>query len=199
MSFSQGAFAAASTAAFPLMLIKSVKDESFRRSLAERMGGGKWRDVGQAALSNAVWCHAASVGEVEGLTPVVKKLREFAPDLPLVISTTSATGRETVLKRGLSGFTCFFPYDHPLVLKRVLGNFSPKVFVVFETELWPNLFFALRRKNIPVMIVNGRISDRSYPNYRRVRALFAPALGAVDSGQADLGHNPRHLEGFGRQ
>jgi 3-deoxy-D-manno-octulosonic-acid transferase len=128
----------------------------------------------------AGWLHAVSVGEAIAAAPLVEGLRRLRPDLPLVVTTVTATGAGVVGERYAGVATHrFFPIDLPRAVRRFLDALQPAFLVCMETELWPNLLRALAARRIPVMIANGRISDRSYRRYRLIRPFMARVLDGV--------------------
>lgn len=128
----------------------------------------------------AGWLHAVSVGEAIAAAPLVEGLRRLRPDLPLVVTTVTATGAGVVGERYAGVATHrFFPIDLPWAVRRFLDALQPAFLVCMETELWPNLLRALAARRIPVMIANGRISDRSYRRYRLIRPFMARVLDGV--------------------
>jgi 3-deoxy-D-manno-octulosonic-acid transferase len=126
------------------------------------------------------WIHAVSVGESIAATPIVEGLRRLRPGLPLVMTTVTETGARVVAERfgGVVDHR-FFPLDLPGPVRRAIDAIDPAFMVCLETELWPNVLRALARRGVPVMIANGRLSDRSYPRYRAVRRLLRTVLGDV--------------------
>lgn len=143
-----------------------------RGHLAERFGAGP-RGEG-----TTVWVHAVSVGEVLAAVPMLGALRErLSPGSRLFLSTVTPTGREAA-RREFPGADALFylPFDFPGAVDCALGRVRPSVFVTVETELWPNLLAACHRRGVPVAVVNGRISDRSFGRYRLLRWFFAPFL-----------------------
>jgi 3-deoxy-D-manno-octulosonic-acid transferase len=126
------------------------------------------------------WIHAVSVGESITAAPIVEGLRRLAPDLPLVMTTVTETGARIVAERFAGVVTHrFFPLDLPGAVRRSVDAIDPAFVVCMETELWPNVLGFLARRGVPVMIANGRVSDRSFPRYRAVRAFLRPILGRV--------------------
>jgi 3-deoxy-D-manno-octulosonic-acid transferase len=126
------------------------------------------------------WIHAVSVGEAIAAAPLVSGLRRLYPDLPLVMTTTTETGARVVRERYANEVAHrFFPLDLPGAVARVTDSIRPAFMITMETELWPNVLRHLARRRVPVMIANGRLSDRSFPRYRRARHLLAPVLGYV--------------------
>lgn len=126
------------------------------------------------------WIHAVSVGESITATPIVEGLRRLEPSLPLVMTTVTETGAQVVAERFAGAVDHrFFPLDFPGAVRRAIEAINPRFVVCMETELWPNVLRILARRGVPVMIANGRISDRSYPRYRAVRRLLRSVLGDV--------------------
>jgi 3-deoxy-D-manno-octulosonic-acid transferase len=126
------------------------------------------------------WIHAVSVGESITAAPVVAGVRRLAPGLPLVMTTVTETGARVVRERFAGEVTHrFFPLDLPGPVRRSVAAINPAFLVCLETELWPNVLRALARRGVPVMIANGRVSDRSFPRYRAVRAFLRPVLADV--------------------
>lgn len=125
-----------------------------------------------------VWVHAVSVGETLAAVPLLRLLRRRVPDARLLVSSVTLTGKETAVK-SLSnvvdeGF--FFPFDLPGLCGRFIDRVRPDVVVIVETEIWPNFIAVCARRGIPVVIVNGRLSKRSFAGYMRFRWFFAPIL-----------------------
>jgi 3-deoxy-D-manno-octulosonic-acid transferase len=126
------------------------------------------------------WLHAVSVGEAIAATPLVEGLRRRYPSLPLVITTVTDTGATVVRDRFRADATHrFFPLDLPRVVGRAVDAIEPAFLICMETELWPNVLRALARRRIPVMIANGRLSDRSFRRYQLVRGFMRDVLADV--------------------
>ncbi len=127
-----------------------------------------------------IWIHAVSVGEVRAAQPLVQELRQRWPGLSLLLTTTTPTGSAQV--RALFGdsvYHCYLPYDLPGPVNRFLDRFSPRIALIMETELWPNLYHGCARRGIPVIIINARLSPRSFQGYHRIRPLIRGTLRAV--------------------
>jgi 3-deoxy-D-manno-octulosonic-acid transferase len=127
-----------------------------------------------------LWVHCASVGEVVAATPILKLLRERLPEHEIVLSVITPGGLETAQAAGLARAVFYAPFDIPWAVHRALRIVQPDVLVILETELWPNLLHHARRAGARVILVNGRISDRSFPTYRHLRFLFRWTLGHFD-------------------
>ena len=170
------------TAALGAALIAAAPSALYRRvsrgvplRLAQRLGYGPRREGRPCG-----WVHAVSVGESIAATPIVEGIRRLRPDLPLVVTTVTETGARVVADRfGRSVQHRFFPLDLPGAARRAIGAIDPAFLVCMETELWPNVLRALAQRRVPVMIANGRVSDRSYPRYRAVRRFLGPVLADV--------------------
>lgn len=150
------------------------------------------------------WVHAVSVGEAIAAAPLVEALRRLHPELPLVMTTVTSTGAQIVRDRfaGLATHR-FFPLDFPSVARRAVAAINPAFLICMETELWPNVLRTLATRGVPVMIANGRISDRSFRRYRLIRGFMTSVLADVRvfAMQSDedarriiaLGAHPEHV------
>ena len=134
---------------------------------------------GQPRPAPAAWVHAVSVGETIAAQPLADGLRRVYPELPLVITTVTETGARLARERYGSDTHRYFPLDFPGAARRVIAAINPAFFVCMETELWPNMLRALSQRGVPVMVANGRLSDRSFRRYRLVRRLLRPMLDDV--------------------
>ncbi len=131
-------------------------------------------------LAGCLWIHAVSVGEVNVAAPLVAALRERMPDQTILVTTTTPTGSARV--RALWGDTvrhAYLPYDLPGAVTNFLNNFQPRLALVMETEIWPNLFQELKARGVPLVIANARLSERSLRGYRPIAPLLRGALSAV--------------------
>jgi len=131
-------------------------------------------------LDRPIWIHAVSVGEAIAIKGLLAQLRQAYPDKKLVISTVTATGNkiaQNLVKEG--DFLTYLPLDFSFIVKRVLKKINPCMFIIAETEIWPNLISCLHQLQIPVVTVNGRISDSSYGGYRLIKFLIRPILKMV--------------------
>lgn len=126
-----------------------------------------------------VWVQAVSVGEVAVARALLKELRGRHPALPAVLTSTTATGLRLAAGPQLADFILPFPIDLPGPVRRFATRLAPRLLVLVETELWPELLAVCGRRGVPVVIVNARISDRSLPRYRAIRPLLRPLLRPV--------------------
>jgi 3-deoxy-D-manno-octulosonic-acid transferase len=129
----------------------------------------------------SIWIHAVSVGEALTARALIADLRDQYPALRIFLSTTTLTGQQIARTR-IQGVDAvfFFPFDIPFIVNRILRLVRPRLFIMMETEIWPNLLRACRRLGVKTMLVNGRISSRSYPRYRLVKPFFREVLHDVN-------------------
>ena len=160
------------SAAVPLALVKGVWNSSWRSSLPERFAFWNNKDI----EPGNVWFHGASVGEVAGLDPLVKAWKKAHPDKPCFLTTTSTTGKSEVKRRVLSKENKLLPFDHPWFVSRALRKIKPAALVISETEIWPSLLFAMQKNGVPVILINGRMTERSYFKYKAIKFLLEPCL-----------------------
>ena len=129
----------------------------------------------------SIWVHAVSVGEAMTARAITGALKERYPRLRLFMSTTTIAGQH-VARHDVPGVDSvfYFPFDLPFIVERTLRIVKPRLFVMMETEIWPNLLHACRQAGVRTLVMNGRISARSYPRYRLIRPLFRRVLAEVD-------------------
>ena len=123
-----------------------------------------------------IWVHAVSVGETIAVKPLLAQLKERYPETPLVLSNMTETGRSVAATLPEVDLAIYFPFDYPFAVSRLLAVVNPRLVIIVETELWPNFLKEARRLQIPAMIVNGRISDRSYRRYLKLAGFFRAVL-----------------------
>ena len=158
-------------------LLRSRKDSAYRQRLSERLGFGlKHRGL----VTDGIVVHTVSVGEVIAATPLIERLLAQYPDYPITVTCTTPTGSATILQRfGTRVQHCYLPLDYPGAVKRFLTVVRPKLLVILETELWPNLLAACAKMQVPVVVVNARLSARSAKGYRRLGSLTRPILANI--------------------
>ena len=146
-----------------------------RQGISQRLGASPRFD------RPVIWCHAVSVGEVRAIQPMLSLLQEDDRTADrVVLSTVTLTGQETARREcGFVRDIFYFPLDLPFVVRRSLNRVRPFLFITAETEFWPNFFYTCFLKKVPVVVVNGRISDRSFARYIRFRWFFRPFLERV--------------------
>jgi 3-deoxy-D-manno-octulosonic-acid transferase len=132
-------------------------------------------------VNKTVWCHAVSVGEVRAVAPMLALLEEDErAQGRIALSTVTVTGQATAIREcGYVKSIFYFPLDLPFVTVRAIRRVDPEIFITAETEIWPNFFQSCFRRSIPVVVVNGRISDDSFSRYLKFRWFFRPILQRV--------------------
>lgn len=166
----------------PFLALKMLTTSRYRRGLGQRLSiryqGFRKRDTPEKPL----WIHAASVGEVLGSLPIIREIAQSKPHLPILLSTMTPTGNEMAKKRASDvEAVIFFPVDHPWVVRRAISLIDPRIFLMVETEIWPNFLTELSRRKIPVVLLNGRISSRSFQWYKRFRSIFNSPLSTISA------------------
>jgi 3-deoxy-D-manno-octulosonic-acid transferase len=168
--------------ASPAILVVLAAKRRCRRGLPERFGWSGSRPDRNAGSGAVIWIHAVSLGEVVAVAPLARKLHERFPEYRLIVTTVTETGREAVEQR-LAGIAehRYAPLDFPWVVGRVLDRWRPSLYVFVETELWPNVLRMLERRGIPSVLVNGRLSTRSYERQRTkwIRPLYQRMLRSI--------------------
>lgn len=131
-----------------------------------------------AALQDGpvIWLHAVSVGEVMAARPLLKGLRQRYPGYRLLLTVTTETGRGVAEQDGLADAVTYFPFDIGPAVRRLLNSVSPQAIIIMETEIWPVFSLEVQRRGIPLLLANGRISQRSFPRYQRFAWFFKPVL-----------------------
>lgn len=153
---------------------------------------------GWDSQQDVLWIHAVSLGEVSAIVPFVTTLHHRCPAVKIIVSTVTETGREAVRQR-LTGIAthCFLPLDYPWIVNRFITSLNPIGFLFVETELWPNLLRSLSRRGIPSVIINGRLSSRSFSRYLWVRPFMRQVLSTVALGLLQSGRDERRFVELG--
>lgn len=165
-----------------MLAIRGLRDRSYWRNFGERFG------LGAALTGSPIWVHAVSVGEVQAAAALVIALRHRHPETPVLVTTFTPTGaaRARALFHGAAEVR-FLPFDLPGAVRRFLDRTRPRLAVIIETELWPNLYRQCRLRRIPLVIASARLSRRSIDRYRRLGALFKETVagGVVVAAQGE--------------
>jgi 3-deoxy-D-manno-octulosonic-acid transferase len=163
----------------PWWLLRMATGGRYRAGLAGRLGRVPEELRTAVAGRNVVWVHAVSVGEVMAATQLIRELKTALPRWVVAVSTTTETGQRLATER-LTGSPVFYlPLDFAFVVRRYLRVLRPKMLVLMESELWPRLMDECAKHGVPMVVVNARVSDRSFPRYMRLRRLWRPLLGKV--------------------
>ncbi|MCA9421569.1 MAG: 3-deoxy-D-manno-octulosonic acid transferase, partial [Nitrospira sp.] len=167
-----------------------------QRGLWSRLGAipAEFRNVQKPVI----WIHAVSLGEVATIVPLLHAMKERYPQWPLVVSTVTETGREVVIKR-LEGVAvhCYAPVDFSWAVERYIRMLRPHLFILVESEFWPNLLNRLQRHHVPICLVNGRISSRSFGRYRWVAGMMKHVLSCLDLALMQSVHDAERIGRLG--
>jgi 3-deoxy-D-manno-octulosonic-acid transferase len=147
-----------------------------RTRLAERLAIRYPSGMGRPVI----WFHASSMGEVSTIAPVVAEIRRKREDCTLVVSTMTASGGRRAREILKSADVFLLPFDFYLSMRRLIQGMKPATLIIGETEIWPNMIFEARKQDVRIVLVNGRISKKSFPRYRLVRPLIKDVLRSLD-------------------
>ena len=158
----------AAAAYSPVVVYRAVRHKRYRTGWNQRFG----KITRRSPTKKCIWLHAVSVGEVNAAKTIVKELKNKFGNFEIVISTTTDTG----FARATSLFSenhqvFFFPFDFSWIMRRAFSNIRPAICLLMELEVWPNFVQIAQQLNVPVIVVNGRISDKSYPAYKRIKPI----------------------------
>lgn len=169
------------------------REPGYRQHVGERFGRYAARPA-----QPVIWIHAVSLGETRAAQPLVNALRARFPDHALLVTHMTATGREAAASLyGEFATLAFLPYDLPWAVRRFVAHFRPRLGILMETELWPNLLRECRRAGVPVLLANARLSEKSAQGYRRVGPLAREALGDVAAIAAQTDADAARLAALG--
>ncbi len=175
------------------ILLRDTKSPKRLANIKERLGG-----FNAFAIDSSIWIHAVSVGEVQAAQPMVIQLRKTYPDIPIVITTTTYTGSERVIKLfGNSVHHVYFPYDLPFAIKGFMKRVKPRLLVMMETEIWPNLLEICARKGIPTVLANARLSEKSALGYSRLGSFTRETFGNISIVAAQAPADAQRFLGLG--
>jgi 3-deoxy-D-manno-octulosonic-acid transferase len=160
--------------AFAVVLWRGIRNRGYWQGLGERFG------FGPPARAPCIWLHAVSLGEVSAAAALVRALQARHPHTPVILTTATPTGRARALTLfGDSADVRFLPYDTPGSVRRFLRRIRPRLAIIMETELWPNLFSECARMGVPLVLANARLSAKSVSRYRRFGSLFRGVFSAT--------------------
>ena len=164
----------------PHILWRCLRGATYHGDLAERFGYGIVPPTPVQAESGCLWFHAASVGEVQGIRPIIASLHTCLPELPIVLSVFTPAGKQMAQRIVPEAVLIFvLPLDLPWLMRRMMRRLRPRAVIIQETELWPNLCRAAALQHIPVVLVNGRLSPRAFRRYQWIRPLMRRVLADV--------------------
>lgn len=164
------------TLATPFILLRllwrSTRQKAYRQRIIERFAF-------YPALKNkqSIWIHAVSVGETHAAFPLIKFLVQQYPQFKILVTTTTPTGSAEILKQfGDQVLHYYTPYDLPIIINRFLKKMQPRLCIIMETELWPNLLHYTHKKRIPILLANARLSEKSFQGYKKISSLMRNML-----------------------
>lgn len=166
--------------ALPVFVFRLIRESGFGERLRQSFGFLPEETLARVSGKDAIWLHAASVGEIVATSPIVKEIRKQIPGAVILISVVTASGYEMAHRiiKEADGII-YFPLDVPLLSSKVIARIKPRIFLPVETELWPNFLKSARRHKLPVMMVNGRISDKSVERYRHLGSVLTDMMNTV--------------------
>lgn len=179
------------------LLLRSRRQPAYREHWGQRWGHYGPQD--RVAAGEVIWIHAVSVGETRAAQPLIRALTLRRPQARILLTHMTPTGRATGLELFGDRVTqAYLPYDMPWTMRRFLRHFRPKAGLIMETELWPNLVAQAQALNVPLALVNARLSERSLRKGLRWSALIRPALRGLQAVLAQTAQDGQRLERLGR-
>ena len=164
----------AAAAYSPIVIYRVIRHKRYRTGWAQRFG----KITRKSPAKKCIWLHAVSVGEINAARTIVKELENRFGDLEIIISTTTDTGfarANTLFGENLRVF--YFPLDFSWMMRRAFGNIRPAMCLLMELEVWPNFIQTAQHLSVPVIIVNGRISDKSFSGYKKIKPFAKKFFG----------------------
>ena len=160
----------------PVIVYRAIRHRRYRTGWAQRFGKISRR----SPEKKCIWIHSVSVGEVNAAMTIVKELEDRFADFEIVISTTTDTGFARANNLfGQKHQVFYFPFDFSWAMHRAFGNIRPAICLLMELEIWPNFISLAKQSGVPVVVVNGRISDKSYAGYKRIKPLASKIFGKI--------------------
>ena len=164
----------------PVLIYRLIREEGFYQRIKQSIGYLPQDLREKITDRHAIWVHAASVGEIVAASPIIREMRKTHPNEVILVSVVTATGFRMAhqIIDGADGIL-YFPLDLPYLTNRILSIVNPKIIVLVETEIWPNFLRIAAHKRIPVMMMNGRISQRSAVRYRMITFFTKRVLSSI--------------------
>ncbi|MBZ0143312.1 MAG: lipid IV(A) 3-deoxy-D-manno-octulosonic acid transferase [Rhodocyclaceae bacterium] len=190
--------------ALPLVLLRllwrSRRQAEYRRHIGERFGFYPPFQPPRTREGKIIWLHAVSLGETRAAAPLVQALQARYPDYAILLSHMTPTGRAAGVDLfGDRVLRCYLPYDYPWAVRRFLRHYRPAAGLLLETELWPNLAAGCRQSGTPLLLVNARLSEKSYRRYARFPALTRACLRDLSAVAAQSAADAQRLAALGAQ
>src|SRR5579872_289892 len=182
----------------PYWLYQTLRHGKYRRGFTERMGIVPARvQAASTPKTRTIWIHAVSVGEVLAVSGLVGQMRRVFPQIRIVVSTTTDTGQDLARQRFGDANVFYFPMDFAFAIRPYLRALQPELVILAETEFWPNFLRLVHTSGSRIAVVNGRISDRSWPRYQRFRWALYKMLAHIDLFLAQTGQDAERLQSIG--
>ena len=181
----------------PFWLYQMLRHGKYRRGFAQRLGSVPARLAIPIPSEPIIWVHAVSVGEVLAVSGLIEQMRRRFPQHAIFVTTTTDTGQQLARNRFGEANVFYFPLDFAFAVRPYLRALRPELVVIAETEFWPNFLRLAHVSGARIAVVNARISDRSWPNYRRFRWLLKEELKNVDLFLAQTAEDGARLESVG--
>ncbi len=167
--------------ALPYFLYRLVVEKGFGHRFRQNMGLVRREEIAPVADTNCIWLHGASVGEMVAISPLVKEIKNLMPERKILVSAVTVGGYDMARQiMPEADAVINFPLDLPFVASSMVSRIRPGIFIMVETELWPNFLRAIREQNIPAMMMNGRISEKSAKSYRYLSGLLRDMLNTIN-------------------
>lgn len=160
----------------PVIIYRAIRHKRYRAGWDQRFG----KIPRRSPHKKCIWLHAVSVGEVNAAKTIIKQLENKFSDFEIVISTTTDTGFSRATNLFSKNHQVFyFPFDFSLIMRRAFRNIRPAICLLMELEVWPNFVQIAQHSNIPVIVINGRMSDKSFPRYQKIKPLVKKMFGKI--------------------
>jgi 3-deoxy-D-manno-octulosonic-acid transferase len=183
--------------AIPYYGLKMLLTGKYRRSLGPKLGVGAAKIASSPKGAPRIWVHAVSVGEVTAAAPIIREIFLAIPGVEVILSTSTETGHQIAKELNLGVAVIYYPLDIPCVVKKVLHGVRADLFVLVETEIWPNFIRLCQKRGTGVVLVNGRLSPRSFGRYSATRFFWKGILGNIrEAGMISLADAQR-IEALG--
>ncbi len=190
---------AATPLIFLYAFVRSRRKGRRREGIAERFGYLEPAEFSRVQGKGPIWVHAVSVGETMAVKPLLRALKDAFPQRPTVLSHVTETGRSVAEKLNDADLCVYFPFDYRFAVRRALNTVKPVLVIIVETEIWPNFLRTAREMGIPAVMVNGRISDRSFGRYLKLRWFFRPVLANVTAFCMQTDEDARRIVAMGAE
>ena len=185
----------------PLIILRlyyrAIRAPGYRHRILERFGNfTPPEDYGRQKTT--IWIHAVSVGETYAAQPLIKALQQSYPDSQFLITSMTPTGSESV-KTLFDGsvFHAYLPYDLPMAIRRFLHTTNPDLLIIMETELWPNLIYHCKQRDVKILLANARLSEKSALGYEKISGLMRKMLQSFDAIAAQSKEDADRLQALG--